>query len=233
MTTRPWLLFPILAACFVLPYAFYHPRVQNTVDSLIGSSTSSPTDQDEVSSEVTQVSLPGDTTPMPTQQEGPVEADFPQIFRFTVTPEWIISQWARVSTAAGDLELDGYRVPLVTGIRHDDLAGVLTYYFDHRRILRKIEFRGSTGDPRRITLFLNQQYGLQPQVSDEPRTMLYETGRAAQRSYLKTVVQPMIEGSRPYDRYQVEMLLHLPSQLNPTSSSQLPKRTTNYQGQPW
>ena len=47
-----------------------------------------------------------------------------------------------------ELDVQGYRVPLVTGTSRDDLAGSLTYYFDKTHHVTHIHFRGTTGDPQ-------------------------------------------------------------------------------------
>ncbi|HEV3024657.1 MAG TPA: DUF6690 family protein, partial [Pirellulales bacterium] len=55
--------------------------------------------------------------------------DVQQAFRFDVTSAWVLGRWPRVSAGLSQLDLQGYRVPLVTGTKPDDLAGSLTYYF--------------------------------------------------------------------------------------------------------
>ena len=71
------------------------------------------------------------------------------VFHFQITPEWIVAHWPAVSTGLAQLQLEGYRVPLVTGTARHDLAGSLTYYFNAEQKLQQITFVGTTGDPDR------------------------------------------------------------------------------------
>ena len=90
---------------------------------------------------------------------GPDVTNFAEIFRFDITPQFVTERWSRVSTGLSDVRMQGYRVPLVTGVEPGDLAGSLTYYFDSRPRLQRITFIGTTGDPSRLINFLAQQYG--------------------------------------------------------------------------
>jgi hypothetical protein len=83
-----------------------------------------------------------------------------QLFRFDVTPSWIVNNWPRVTTQLTEGELEGLRVTVVTGTGVQDLTGSLTYYFDKQQQLQRILFRGYTGDPRPLVALLSQQYGL-------------------------------------------------------------------------
>ncbi len=60
------------------------------------------------------------------------------MLRFDVTVEWVMQRWPRVSTGLPYLQLQGYRVPLVTGTKVADLAGSLTYYFNARQQVQRI-----------------------------------------------------------------------------------------------
>ncbi|MGI8979601.1 MAG: DUF6690 family protein [Pirellulaceae bacterium] len=93
---------------------------------------------------------------------GAPACDIPEAFRFDVSPQWITARWPRVTTVLAETDLQGLRVPLVTGPRPDDLAGSLTYYFDKRHEVKRIAFQGNTGDERRLVAFLTQYYGLKP-----------------------------------------------------------------------
>src|SRR5690349_1180672 len=57
--------------------------------------------------------------------EGPTGAGFEHLFRFDISPLWVTSNWQRVTTALPDLDLEGMRVPVVTGTRPDDISGSL------------------------------------------------------------------------------------------------------------
>ncbi|OYP37706.1 DUF6690 family protein [Rhodopirellula sp. MGV] len=87
--------------------------------------------------------------------------DIGQLLRFDISPHWVISQFSRVSTVLANLNLKGLRVPIVTGIRADDLAGTLTYYFDSSDHLQRVTFHGFTGDPTKLERLMVSGYGLQ------------------------------------------------------------------------
>ena len=86
--------------------------------------------------------------------------DIREVLRFDITPHWVTSRFSRVSTVLSDMQLEGLRVPIVTGIRADDLAGTLTYYFDRSDRLQRVTIHGFTGDPNRLVSLLTQQYGM-------------------------------------------------------------------------
>ena len=67
------------------------------------------------------------------------------VLRFDITPRWVMDNWPHVSTTRTDGELDGLRVPLITGTRPQDVAGSLTYYFDKQRVVQRIALDGSRG----------------------------------------------------------------------------------------
>ncbi len=83
-----------------------------------------------------------------------------EVFQFNVTPDWIMRRWPQVATGLGQLQLQGYRVPLVTGTRESDVAGSLTYYFNAQRQLQRIAFQGNTGDPRQLVGLLSSRFNL-------------------------------------------------------------------------
>lgn len=86
--------------------------------------------------------------------------DIRQALRFDLTPPMILERFSRVSTVLADLQLEGLRVPVVTGIRADDLAGTLTYYFDKSGKIQRVNLHGFTGDINRIVSTLTEHYGL-------------------------------------------------------------------------
>ncbi|SMP39522.1 hypothetical protein SAMN06265222_101322 [Neorhodopirellula lusitana] len=87
--------------------------------------------------------------------------DIRQALRFDLTPPAILNRFSRVSTVLADLQLEGLRVPVVTGTRADDLAGTLTYYFDKSGKIQRINLHGFTGDTQRMVQTLTEHYGLQ------------------------------------------------------------------------
>ncbi len=68
----------------------------------------------------------------PTHVEGVPPQTLEEVLRFDISPDWIIERWPRVSSGLSELDLQGYRVALVTGTAESDLAGSLTYYFNKK-----------------------------------------------------------------------------------------------------
>lgn len=93
---------------------------------------------------------------------GPVH-DLRDVLRFDISPTWVSQHFSRVSTVLADLRLDGLRVPLVTGTKPDDIAGTMTYYFDHSGKLQRVSLHGFTGDPERIVTTMHQHFHMKPE----------------------------------------------------------------------
>jgi hypothetical protein len=136
---------------------------------------------------------------------GPESATFDDIFRFNITPSEILARWSRVSTGLGDLQLQGYRVPLVTGTAPTDLAGSLTYYFDTQQRLRRMTFIGTTGDPQRLVDFVTQQFGFHRLDSSNPRRVVYGN-RFRRHGSLTLVASPVVDHNETAN-YQVDLTL--------------------------
>ncbi len=86
-----------------------------------------------------------------------------EVLRFDVPPAWVMQHFPTVNTGVGDLQLDGFRVPLITGTRPDDLVGTLTYYFDRFQRVQRITLHAVTGDPTRLGNEIQFNYRLQQQ----------------------------------------------------------------------
>jgi hypothetical protein len=101
----------------------------------------------------------------PTTVGGGNVQDLREVLRFDVTPLWLTQRFSRVTTVLANVQLDGMRVPLITGTQPTDLAGTLTYYFDSRQSVRRINLHGLTGDPSLLANLMVQFYGLKPEQS--------------------------------------------------------------------
>jgi hypothetical protein len=88
-----------------------------------------------------------------------------EVLRFDITPRWVIDHWGRVSTVHADQQLEGLRVPLVTGTSLDDVAGSLTFYFDGQQRVRRITLHGQTGDERTLVAIGIKHFGLRQEPS--------------------------------------------------------------------
>lgn len=86
-----------------------------------------------------------------------------EVLRFDIPPAWVMQNFPTVNTGVGDMQLDGLRVPLITGTRPDDLVGTLTYYFDRFQRVQRISLHAVTGDPTRMGTEIQRNYRLQQQ----------------------------------------------------------------------
>ena len=140
--------------------------------------------------------------------------DMADVLRWDLTPDAVVQRWPRVSAGLAYLELQGYRVPLVTGTAEDDLAGALTYYFSPRQKLQRITFHGTTGNARRLVDLVTSRFGLARRFTNDASVFLYEIpgpgGRAT--SFLWIRPAPVVKASDPHRRFQVAMVIERPEQ---------------------
>ena len=143
---------------------------------------------------------PGDT---------PTQVDLAEVLRFDVTPGWVMQRWPWISSGLSQLQLQGYRVPLVTGTQVDDLAGSLTYYFNAAQRVQQITLEGTTGDATKLLRLLVGRYGFGRRLTNDPGLFRYEVPAASgpPKSFLDLrLVQP----NDPYRRYQIELVVERP-----------------------
>lgn len=136
--------------------------------------------------------------------------DFREIFNFQITPSWIQSRWQRISTAPQDIGLSGMRVALVTGPNSWDLQGSLTYYFDHKKTLQRISFRGWTGDPSRLENLVVNEYKFRPQETPLAGFYLGQRWRR-QTGGLLMKYAPILDAEQPNQRLGVILEINNPS----------------------
>ena len=138
-------------------------------------------------------------TPRPSQ-------DLSQVINFQVTPAWILHQWPRVSASLAALEMQGYRVALVSGTQEDDLAGALTYYFDNAEHVAQITFQGSTGDPRKLVALVTGTFGFVRAASEDPSVMIYNVKwNGEPRSELRIRTARVVRAEDARGRYELEL----------------------------
>lgn len=159
-------------------------------------------------------SSPGEKTAEPKESlasvGGPVRSfRWEEIFRFDITPEEIVRRFPRVSVGLGSLQLQGYRVPLVTGTRPEDLAGSLTYYFNARGQVELIEFVGTTGAAGPFVSFCHRRFGLAQRITNSPGVFVYEKPhpRAGRNSLLVIRPAPVLQAGEEYGRFWLELKL--------------------------
>ncbi len=138
--------------------------------------------------------------------------DFAEVFRFDISPGWVTSRWSRVSAGLGTLQLQGYRVPLVTGTAEDDLAGSLTYYFNPAQQVERITFSGTTGDSRKLVHFIVNRYAFARRVANDPSLFVYEISEphGPPRNWLQIRPARLLRADLPYQRFEIELVIERP-----------------------
>jgi hypothetical protein len=131
-----------------------------------------------------------------------------EVLRFDVSTTWVTSRWPRISAGLAELDLHGYRVPLVTGTGEQDLAGSLTYYFNKQQEVEKITFRGGTGDPRNLVALLTSQFKFEREVTNDPSLVLYAVKwNGKDRSELRIHQARVVRADSPHTRYEIELAI--------------------------
>lgn len=205
----------LLAGAAGGPYMLYETQAGKTASGLFQSASSS------MLSDSGSERLPGgmlvaapQSDPLNPELDGasmpqPVIYSLADVMRFDITPGWVIERFPRVSTILAETQLDGLRVPLVTGTQPADIAGTLTYYFDRFQRLQRITLHGTTGDPTRFISQLQQMY----QVQQEPALggglyTLKWNGQAT--SVVHVTPAAVVYAGAPYSRYAVLIELNQP-----------------------
>jgi len=153
--------------------------------------------------------LPDDPKAVPTLAGAPV-SDLREVMRFDISPDWVIQRFSRVSTVLADVQMEGLRVPVVTGTRADDMAGTLTYYFDRSDKLQRVTIHGFTGDPNRLVGAMTEHYGLTREPS-------LEAGVYTKRwngnpvHFLRLTHAPVVYSDAVHQKYTVFLELNQPN----------------------
>jgi hypothetical protein len=147
------------------------------------------------------------------QSDAPV-VPMEQAFRWEATPAWVMSTWPRVTTHLAELDLQGYRMSLVTGTTETDVAGSLTYYFDPQQRLSRVIFNGTTGDARRLVTLMNQHHRFQRHLApDDPGLYLYQVEQDQRAlSEMKIRAAPIVKAGNPYGRFEVSIDMRRPEE---------------------
>jgi hypothetical protein len=134
-----------------------------------------------------------------------------EVLRFDITVPWIIENWPRVSSGLSELNLHGYRVPLVTGTGESDLAGSLTYYFNKKQQLDRIIFHGTSGDPRPLITIVGNNFELERVIVNDPGLAFYQR-KSWGKSHSELLIRParVLRANDPHKRYEIEMALKRP-----------------------
>jgi hypothetical protein len=134
--------------------------------------------------------------------------------RFDVTTDWVMANWPRVSAGLAELDLQGYRVPLVSGTTEADVAGSLTYYFNAKQRLERITFFGTTGDARKLVALLESRFAFKRSNTKEPNLFLYQVKSWGKvQSELRIRPSPIVRSEVPNTRYEVALLIDRPKSM--------------------
>ena len=138
--------------------------------------------------------------------------DLTGVLRFDVSPSWVVTRWPRVSTGLSQLQLQGYRVPLVTGTAEDDVAGALTYYFNPRQQVQRLTFHGTTGNAQKLVHYLSTRFSFRRRLTNDPGVFLYETvdQKGNPTSFLWIRPAGVVQASKPLERFEVALVMERP-----------------------
>lgn len=223
---KTWMIVPLLLAAVGGPYALVNGEVGELIEK-IGSSGGNAQEAFPLAGaeagHINSASYAGSHGPLASslpshadvggpRLEGPVVQDLAQVIRFDITPGWVAQHWARVSTCTSELELEGLRVPLVSGPTASDIAGSLTYYFDKRHTVQRVTFHGSTGDERRLVALLSSVYGFQEQPA-LGGGMYVTTWNGKPTSVLRVSYAPVVRSSAPHSQKQIALEINRPGEF--------------------
>jgi hypothetical protein len=223
MLVKPLVKTGILAAAIGTPCVMFNDGVNEFVrdkwNSVSGSSESShtaaPPDEILRDAQIRTASMAGDGSQAGAAESGPTltgppAENFLSVLRFDISPEWVASRWSQVPTVLSDTNMQGLRVPLVTGHELDDLAGSLTYYFDKHDQVQRVAFEGSTGDPRKLIAETSQFYGFQEEPALGAGLYLIKWN-GSPTSLLRIRYASVIRASSPNSRYEVRLEINRPA----------------------
>ena len=131
-----------------------------------------------------------------------------QALSFQMTIQNILEKWPQVSTGIKEDGLFGYRVPLVSGTAESDITGALTYFFGSDHVLYRIDFKGDTGDARKLIVHLTRTFQMQRQTSAEQGVYLYQTpGEVPVVGELRVCPRTIIHNAHPHQRFELSLQL--------------------------
>lgn len=130
-----------------------------------------------------------------------------EVLRFDISPGWVLQRFPRVTTVLAETQLDGLRVPLITGTTPSDIAGTLTYSFDRYQRLQRLTVHGATGDPVRFVSELQQQYQMQ-QVPALGGVLYILKWNGQATSLVHIEPAPVIYADAPFSRFNIMIELN-------------------------
>lgn len=143
--------------------------------------------------------------------EGLGSQSLDEVLQFTPSPAWVMARWPRVTSSLADLELQGYRVALVSGTAQDDVAGSLTYYFDREQRVARIVLHGMTGDPRKLIALVTKRFSFERKQADDPSSALFQVTRNGKpQSELRIRPARVVRADQPNARFEVDLAMTRP-----------------------
>jgi hypothetical protein len=143
--------------------------------------------------------------------EGAPAPNLEEILQFEGTPAWVMARWPRVTAGLAELDLQGYRVPLVSGTSSDDLAGSLTYYFNKNQKIERIIFHGTTGDPRKLITLVTSKFSFLHEPTSDPSLSLFQAKwHGKPHSELRIRPARVLRADQPNARYEVDLAMKRP-----------------------
>jgi len=206
MFGRTRLLLILLVLAVAVPIGLSHrsklPGLSQTIGKWIGTAKNALSSGDSAA-----LAVETDTAKETRVGRGP--ADLTQVFRFNVSPAWVMAQWSRVSSSLRDGKLQGLRVAYVSGTGNSDVAGALTYYFNARQQLQRIYFEGYTGDANQLIGFIAKNYQLR--ASPSLGSGVFISGwNGSPTSLMRIRYAPIVQDASPNTRQEVMLELNRP-----------------------
>jgi len=185
-------------------------------------------------------STPAPATPDSRQRgepSGPATEDAPLIpvpatidlrawLRWDLPRGYLIWQHPNAAIVPTERNLIGYRIPFTTGLQSQDLTGTLTYYFDSKDQLQRMELSAASGNPWPMTQWLLPQFRLQPIPSTHPNVRLaILKSRDKTQSLLAVATSNASSASTPHELFlelnrstDLGLGFHSSQLLQPTSN---------------
>ena len=214
MIPRPMMLTGLLGAAVGVPYAVNHAP-----DNWGPNTTNGPAEQQQqvdpsllVPPQPAYYQSPGSEVYVsPAPIEGYRNLSLGQLLNWNITKDWVYAGWARKSTGLADLGLYGVRVPVVTGSQMTDIAGALSYYFDHAGQLQRIRLHGRTADTTELVRLVTSQFGLRPVAAPIAGEQWFEAVEKKQlRAELRTRPESVLWSTSPHSSFAFDLELNRP-----------------------
>jgi hypothetical protein len=103
---------------------------------------------------------------------GPATIDLRAWLRWELPRGYLLWQHPNAAIVPTERNLVGYRIPFTTGLQPQDLTGTLTYFYDAKDQLQRMELSAASINPWPMTQWLVPQFRLQPIASQHPNLRL-------------------------------------------------------------